>query len=276
MYLARLTNRNIISTAEYDFTSDIFCIDPNCSAKVIFVEKSVDRAAHFRTTGKGESIHSEECGFFKELDFKEKLSLVSAYQEENIAQNVREHSIRLNLNKLDPDYVPREAPNGSSNPKEATEIDKDTIKEPSSTPQSISSLKTIKKLFNSVEPDLLASIILNVKGQKVPLSQIIREPHQAHELLWSDKDLPIQYFIFGHVTKIINRDKVKFINLNTEGIERPFTLVIFDKYLKYFELNDADLLHKDILACGFLKKNNYGDKEGTELIIKSSKFVEVF
>lgn len=276
MFSARLEDKRIITTSEYDHASEIFCIDKNCDATVIFIAQTPDKAAHFKTTGKGSSVHHENCGYAVERDFKSKLELVSSYQKENIKQNVREFPVRLDFNKLDPDYVARNITRSESaegNP--AEELDKSNFKDLTPTPKTISSLKSIKRLFKTVEPDLLASIVINVKGVKIPLSEIICTPEAAHDMLWNDLDQKITYFVHGHITKIVNREKVKYITLQTEAVEHPMTLVIFDKYLKHFEHNDKDILFKDILACGYLKKNEFGNKQGTEMILKSSKYLEV-
>lgn len=276
MYSARLGNNKIITSNNYDFKSKIYCMDPSCKASVIYVEKSALKAAHFKTTGKGDSIHKDDCIYVSARDFKNTLSLVTTFQKENISQNVRDHVIQLNLNKLDPDYTARGIErSGAASEADVDELDKDKLKEPTTTPKSISSLKTLTKLFKTTEPDLLASIIINVKGNKIPISELICSAEEAHDTLWGDHIYEVQYFVHGVISKIINRDKVKFINLESDNLSHPVTLVIFDKYLKHFSYNDKDLLQKEVLACGFLKKNEYGGKQGTEIIIKSSKFVEV-
>lgn len=276
MYSAKLSNGKIVTTSNYDLQSTLYCMDKTCKANVIYVAKSELKAAHFKTTGKRDSVHKDNCIYVNKHDFKETLKLVSTFQKENIEQNVRDHVIQLNLNKLDPDYVSRGIERtGAAAHKEIEELEKDTLKEPVTTPKSISSLKTLTKLFKTAEPDLLASIIISVKGNKIPISELICNTSDAHDTLWGDSIYQVQYFVHGVVSKIINREKVKYINLESENSSNPVTLIIFDKYLKHFTYNDKDLLNKEILACGFLKKNEFGGNQGTEIIIKSAKFVEI-
>lgn len=100
MYSARLSNEKIVTTSNYDMQSILYCMDKECKANVIYVEQSELKAAHFKTTGKGNSVHTEHCIYVNKRNFKETLELVSTFQKENIEQNVRDHITQLNLNKL--------------------------------------------------------------------------------------------------------------------------------------------------------------------------------
>lgn len=274
MHSALLENDKVVSAKSYDphiHGYAIRCIDTHCHAPVIFVSESGEVAAHFKTTGKNDSIHNAACGFAKKLTFQESVSKVQEYQDNLRKHGLREIPVKLNLDKLDPDIPKREAPEeGEKKEKKKQEIDEKLLKDKNETPKSISSLKTIKKLFTSVEPDLLAGIMVRVKGHTIPISQIICTQDLAHKLLWNDESLNVPYFIHGQVSRFIKRDKVWYIVFKGE----IFTLVIFEKHFKYFQYKEGDLLDKEILAVGYLKKNDFKDKQLSEMVIKSSDYIE--
>ena len=156
--------------------------------------------------------------------------------------------------------------------KKAKDPNEVKIKQESSTPNSISTLKAIVKLLTSYEPDTLATILVSVKGRKIPLSQIVISHDKAHELAWSGlADDSLSYFVYGRINKVIRREKVYYINF--EAINNVvFSLVVFDKYFKYFTYKDEQLVGKNVLAYGFrLKKNEFKGKNTSELVVKSNK-----
>lgn len=274
MHSALLANNKVVTAKNYDVDvhgHSIRCIDSHCNVPVIFIAAGDGLTAHFKTTGRNDSIHRDGCGFAKKLTFHETVAKVQQYQDHLKSHGLREIPIKLNFDKIDPDKPQREAPEvGEKKDKPEKEIDESLLKDKESTPKSISSLKTIKKLFASVEPDLLAGILVKVKGHSIPISQIICSQERAHELLWTDKALNVPYFIHGRVVRFIKREKVWYIAL--EGT--LFTIVIFEKHFKHFPYKEADLIDKEILAVGHLKKNDYQGKQRSEMVIKSSDYIE--
>ncbi len=278
MHSAILSNGKLITAKEYEADRHgivLSCMDPTCNVPVHYVKGDVLNTPHFKTSGKANSIHRESCGFAKKLTFKDTVFKVNEYQETLRAQGIREFVVKLNMDKLDPDYIPKEV-NRSGSEKEAIpppEIDQKLLKEKPETPSSLSSLKSIKKLYQSVSPDLLASIVISIKGNQIPISKLICHYDMAHYLFWKGNTYEVPYFVYGVVENVIRREKVWFINLTSETYF--FTLVIFEKYFKHFTYRDEDLINKEILAMGFLRKNEYTkDKPSTEMIIKSDKYIE--
>ncbi|MGN7299460.1 hypothetical protein ACTHPV_19975 [Ferdinandcohnia sp. SAFN-114] len=169
---------------------------------------------------------------------------------------------------------------------ESKEVEKDTeqkkkkdpsevkIKQDNETPASIGSLKSVVKLLTSYEPDILSGILVNVKGKKVPISSIIVDQVKAHELLWANELIDNSgYFVYGTVDAVLRREKVIYINFKPVNNVK-FSLVLFDKYFKFFTYKDESLIGKTILVYGFLKKNIYKDKNTNELQIRSDKYIE--
>jgi len=65
-----LHNEKIVSADEYVLEingSRIYCLDKKCRAPVIYVPMSEKRGAHFKTTGKSDSRHATNCGFYEPL-----------------------------------------------------------------------------------------------------------------------------------------------------------------------------------------------------------------
>lgn len=199
---------------------------------------------------------------------------VAEFQQEyaSLKQGLKENVIRLNLNKLDPDYEAKTVERGKKkegpvNPNEVK------VKQENTMPKSISSLKSLVKLINSYEPDVLATILINVKGNKVPLSQIILSHEQAHELLWSNRIIDsFSYFVYGTVDNVKRLPKVYYINFKPVN-NILFSLVVFDKYFKYFTYTDEQLIGKTILAWGVLRCNTYQEKNTSEMHIKSNQYL---
>jgi hypothetical protein len=273
MLTAKLHNGKIVSSLEYSgelHGSRIFCLDSNCKAPLIFVSGNETRTAHFKTSGKGESIHKSGCGFYQPLDFMESINKVKEYQQQGILNDIKEIVIRLSMNRIDPDKekssVEREK--GKKDPNELK------VKNDSLTPQLITSVKGVVKLLTEFEPDILSSIIINVGGgRKVPISEIIINQEQAHEMLWKDELLKdVGYFVFGKVAKIIKRERVKFVVFEETNV--PFTIVIFQKHWNEFSYTESQLIGKDVLVYGHLRKNEFQDKQLTEIIIKSDRYLE--
>lgn len=207
------------------------------------------------------------------MSFEESIQKVQEYQQELLGQGVKENVIRLNLNKLDPDYVKPEIEREEKKKKvkDPTEI---KVKQESETPNSISSLKSIVKLFSTYEPDVLSSILINVKGKKIPISQLILSTEQAHNLLWNGESIDkLSYFVYGTVENIIRREKVYYVNFHKVN-NILFSLVVFDKYFKHFTYSDESLIGKQILAWGGLAKNTFNDKNTTIMAIKSNSYIE--
>lgn len=279
MHSAVLPNGKIVTAIEYEYERHgaiFYCMDHSCKVPVHFVKgDGTNIAPHFKTSGKGESIHTSSCGFTKKLTFEETVEKVEEYQAFIQAQGLREFVVKLNMDKLDPDYVPKEVNRAPAEKEKEPpqEIDEKLLKEKSETPSSLSSLKSIKKLFQSVSPDLLASIIISIKGNRIPISKIICYYEKAHELLWKNATLDVPYFVYGKVEKVIRREKVWYITLHSQRYY--FTLIIFERYFKHFTYRDEDLLDKEILAMGYLRKNDYQkDSQSTEMVIKSDKYIE--
>lgn len=280
MNSALLSNGKIITAKEYKpdiHGVRIHCFDKSCNAPVFFISEKANLAAHFKTSGRGESVHTLSCGFYQKLSFQESVDKVSEYQQSLQDNGIKEIIIRMNLNGIDPDYEARtiEREQKEENKKNETEVKVKDDKEP---PQSISSLRSVKKLFTTYEPDILASIIISIKGKKVAISELIRSYKNAHRALWADEiqqNLP--YFVHGVIEKIIRRDKVWYINFSAED-NYYFSLVVFERYFKHFTYKDEELIGKEILAVGYLKKNQYSKeekgKQATEMTIKSNKYIE--
>jgi len=276
MQTALLANGQVIQAKDY--IPDVhgvrlFCIDQSCRVPVIYVQGNQNTVPFFKTTGKGDSIHKESCGFFRKLSFQETLKKVTEYQQNLQGKGIKEVVVRMNLHTLDPDYqkktVHRETKEKTDDPSKVK------VKNENDTPQTISSLRSVTKLF-TYEPDILAGIIVSIQGKKIPISELIRSYEDSHRALWSDelnKNLP--YFIHGKIEKVIRREKVWYFNFPIIEDNHYFSLVVFDSHFKYFSYKDEDLLGKEILAYGFLRKNSYREgKFSTEMIIKSDKFID--
>lgn len=268
-------NGSVVTAREYSkevHGNRLFCIDSGCKVPVIHIPESENKAAYFKTTGKNDSKHATGCGFSKPLTFEESVKKVEEYQGELFEKGITEKVIRVNLNKLDPDYEPREV--NKENAKKKKDPEEVKIKSENATPSSIGSLKSIVKLMTSHEPDILSSILVNVKGKKIPISSLIVDQKKAHNLLWSEKSFPyIGYFVYGKVESVLRRQKVIYINFSLKD-NVPFSLVIFDKYFKHFNYTDSELEGKNILAWGILRKNTFQEKNNTEMAIKSDGYIE--
>ena len=242
MHSALLPNGKMINARDYDSKlhgTRIVCMDPTCRAPVIFVQKSNDVSPYFKTTGKHESKHAETCGFYKTLSFTETIDKISEYQDAFLNEGLAENIVRLNLNRLDPDYESRTAERDQSKEKDSSEI---KIKDKNETPKSISSLKTLVRVLTSNEPDVLSSIIVQVRGMKIPISSLVVNQARAHEVCWNDTVLSqFNYFVYGEVDKILRRDKVIYINFKPVN-QVLFSIVIFDKYFPHFTFKDEELL----------------------------------
>lgn len=273
MFSALLQNGKIITAIEYnkEVHGDLKCID--CKVPVIFVPTSESSHAHFKTTGKNESKHSSLCGFAKPLSFEESIQKVGEYQSTLLESGIKENVIRLSLHTLDPDYIKKEIEREQKDDDKHKNPSEIKVKQDSEVPNTIGSLKAVVKLLTQNEPDILSSILINVKGKKIPLSQILVSPKKAHELLWSGQPLEnINYFVYGTIEKVQRRDKVYYINFTQEdGVS--FSLVVFQKYFKHFTYSDELLIGKKVLTWGGLKKNDFQDKQTTEMVIKSDKYI---
>ncbi|MDC3424393.1 hypothetical protein NC797_07715 [Aquibacillus sp. 3ASR75-11] len=276
MNSAILHNGQVITAREYNTDvhgTRLFCIDKSCKVPVIFVPGNENVSPYFKTTGKHDSKHNEGCGFYKPLTFVESVKKVEEYQGDLLDKGMKETLVRINLNKLDPDYESKVAEREQSDKKkqDPSEV---KIKQDNETPSSISSLKSIVKLMVSYEPDVLSSILVNVKGQKVPISSLIVDQEKAHNLLWKEEMLPkVGYFVYGVVDAILRRERVIYINFKPVN-NVLFSLMVFDRYFKHFTYTDEELMGKNILAWGHLSKNTYNDKNTTEMAIKSDKYIE--
>ncbi|WP_214483766.1 hypothetical protein [Bacillus sp. SM2101] len=275
MNTALLHNGEIITAKEYDESTNgsrIYCIDKNCRAPLIHVVKTQNKSEHFKTTGKGESKHKQKCGFYEPLDLLESVAKVKEYQED-LGDNMNETLIRLNMNRIDPDHESKAVERGKKDKKDdSTKI---KVKQDNDTPASISSVKSVVKLITEYEPDILASILVNVGGgYKIPISELVVKHIDAHKMLWEDRVFDVGYFVYGKVANMIKRDKVQYINFDEEqGV--AFTIVLFQKYWHEFNYSNEELVGKHVMVYGHLRKNEYQGKRETEMIIKSDKYVEV-
>lgn len=277
MNTALLHNGNVVAAKEYNAETHgnrLYCVDQSCkNVPVIYMPGTENVTPYFKTTGKGDSKHSEQCGFYRTLDFVESVKKVEEYQGDLLEKGMKETILRINLNRLDPEYESKTVEKDASKEqkKDPSEI---KVKQTNETPASISSLKSIVKLMTSYEPDVLSSILVNIKGQKVPISSLIVDQEKAHELIWSEAILPnTSYFIYGEVENVIRLEKVIFIAFKPIN-NVPFSLVIFDRFFRHFTYSDSELKGKKVLAWGYLRKNTYQDKNTTEMAIKSNKYIE--
>lgn len=275
MLTAKLHNGKIVSSLEYnsgEHGSRIFCMDKSCNAPLIFVSGNETRVAHFKTSGKGDSVHLSNCGFYQPLDLVQSISKVKEYHQDGVQENMKEVLIRLSMGRIDPD---KETSTGEreKGKKDTNEV---KVKNDSLTPQTISSVKGVVKLLTEFEPDVLSSILINVGGgRKLPISDLIINQEQAHEMLWKDEMLKnVGYFVYGKVANMVKREKVMYINFEEKDV--PFTVVIFQQYWKDFSYTEKQLMGKDVLVYGHLRKNDYQDKKLTEITIKSDKYLENF
>lgn len=275
MLTAKLHTGKIVSALEYNLDvhgSRIYCMDKTCNAPLIFVRENDGRAAHFKSSGKGESKHQSACGFYQPLDLIGSISKVKEYQQDRVQDDMKEIVIRLSMNRIDPDKETStiEREKGNKDPNSIK------VKNDSLTPQSISSVKGVVKLLTEYEPDILSSILINVGGgRKVPIAELIINQERAHEMLWNDEMLKdTGYFVYGKVAKMIKREKVMYINFEEKDV--PFTVVIFQQYWNDFSYSEKQLIGKDVLVYGHLRKNDYQDKQLTEIIIKSDKYLDTF
>jgi hypothetical protein len=284
MLTALLQNGKIIHASEYSETKHGFslrCIDPACGAPVIYVGEGVREdkkrtSAYFKTVGKDiDSKHKPSCGFFEPLEVVDAIEKIALYQSSILeSEGVPKQIINLNLKRLDPDYVAKE-PNDRREKTEDKE-DKVKVKDDRETPGTIGSLKNIVKLLTSYEPDVLASIYLNVGGgRKLPLSHVVMGPERAYDLLWQDQSIPrMNYFVYGKIVEVTKLEKVMYLDFTIDDEERPFTVVIFADYFKYFHYEKNELIDKDFLVYGELRKNTYNNISKGQIIIKSGDYLE--
>ncbi|WP_240420295.1 hypothetical protein [Paenibacillus periandrae] len=277
MRTALLTDGTLIHADDYNESIhvNILCLDKSCKAPLIYVPKSEKASSHFKTIGKNsESKHSATCGFYQPLDIVESIEKVTEYQSDIIqASSIKKTIISLNMRRLDPEHEP------AKTDKEQLDNEKDSdnikIKEKSENLSSISSLKSVVKLMVQYEPDLLSTIFFNIgSGRKIPLSNMILSQERAHQLLWSDEIFrEIGYFVYGRISEIKKREKVMYISLEKVN-DIPFTIVIFEKHFKFFKISEDKLIEKDVLIYGILRKNDYQERNTTEIVIKSDKYIE--
>lgn len=273
MNAARLQDGTIIAAKDYspaEHGLSICCMDIACQVPVHFVQET-KKVPFFKTSGKGESVHKELCAFASKMTFERSLFKVTQFQRE-LQNKVDPIMVRLNTNKLDPDYVPKSVEREGNNKEvDARELKvKDDSPKP---PQTVSSLKSLKKLFQTADPDLLASICITYNGHKIPITELISDHFIAAKKLWQGTSLNIPYFIHGEITRIVRLDKVWYFNMGDEVY--PFTLVVFEKYFKHFSYTDEELLNRNILVMGRLKKNEFNqDKLVTEMVIKADSYIE--
>lgn len=279
MQSAITTEGKVVTAKAYDekiHGTHIVCMDKSCNVPVHFIPGTKDINPYFRTSGKGDSVHAVDCGFAKKLSFQESVAKVSEYQTSIKEQGIREFVVRLNMDSLDPDYKTKvvERKQSEPNEREPDELGEDALKEEKATPKSIGSLKSVKKLFTTVEPDLLASIIVTTKGKYIPISELIRAYDSAHTALWEDEIIDVPYFIHGVIDRVIRRKKVWYINFVPKD-NVYFSLIVFDKHFNLFTLKDDELVGKEVLAFGMLKKNTFDkEKKRTEMVIKTNKYIE--
>lgn len=279
MQSALLPNGNVVTAKAYDESLHgvrIACMDRSCRVPVSFIPGSRELVPHFRTSGKGASVHTDSCGFAKKLTFQETVAKVGEYQSSIQEQGIREFIVRLNMNSIDPDFTSNVIERNPGEPKEKQmeELDKEALKDDKPTPQSIGSLRSVKKLFTTVEPDLLASIIVTIKGKRIPISELIRPYDLAHEALWKDETLDVPYFIHGVIDRVIRREKVWYINFKALD-DGYFSLIVFDRHFHHFTLKDDELIGKDVLAFGTLRKNTFKESiQSTEMVIKTNQYIE--
>lgn len=276
MNAARLQDGAIIAAKDYcpsEHGVAIYCMDVACQVPVHFVQKS-KKAAFFKTTGKGDSVHKDLCAFATKMTFERSLLKVAQFQRE-IKSKVETVFMKINIDKLDPDYIPKTinrtgtTSTGGSSSRELIVTDDSNKK-----PQAVSTLKNLKKLFQTEEPDYLASIYANYNGYKLPITELISDQYLAAKKLWQGTALNVPYFIYGEITKIVKLEKVWYFNMG-ESSSSPFTLVVFEKYFKYFTYTEEELLNRPILVTGRLKKNDFKKGEfATEMIIKANSFIE--
>ncbi|UXJ71368.1 hypothetical protein [Lysinibacillus fusiformis] len=273
MNAARLQDGTIIVAKDYSPEThglEIYCMDIACRAPVHFVQEG-KKVSFFKTSGKGESVHKELCAFAGKMTFERSLFKVTQFQQE-LKSQVDPIMVRLNTNKLDPDYVPRSVEREGNN----KEVDARELKisnDSPKPPQTVSSLKSLKKLFQTADPDLLASIFISYNGHKLPITDLISDQYLAAKKLWQGTSLNVNYFIHGEVTSIVRLDKVWYFNMGDDRF--PFTLVVFEKYFEHFTYTDEDLLNRTILVMGRLKKNDFNkDKFVTEMVIKADAYIE--
>ncbi len=275
MQTAFLSNGSIVNANEYSAEKHghrVLCIDRACKSPVIHVPASENNVAHFKTTGKNDSRHVKGCGFYESLDAVDSIEKLGEYQEDLLGKGIKETLLRINMNRIDPDYesksVDREKKDQDKKEKEIK------VKDENQPPQSISSVKSVVKLLTSYEPDILASVLVSVPGgRKVPLSDVVVNQEKAHQLLWDGELMPTGYFVYGRIKNVSTREKVKYINFEPVN-ETTFTLVLFQKYWKHFTYSEEQLRGKDVLVFGELRKNDYNDKNQTEMIIKSEKYMD--
>lgn len=279
MRTAILAGGKIVHADEYDEAMhgfEIFCMDKSCRSPLIFVPKTEKAVSHFKTIGKNsESKHKPTCGFYQPLDVIESIEKVGEYQKEIIQNSsVKKVLISLNMKKIDPDYETKPVDKETVESKNPPE-DKVKVKETNENPATISSLKSIVKLMAQHEPDLLSTIYFNVGGgRKIPISSMVMNQERAHQALWNEESLrETGYFVYGKIQEVIHREKVKYIKMEKmNGVS--FTIVIFEKHFKFFKLADTQLKDKDILVYGILRKNIFQEKNETEIVIKSDKYIE--
>lgn len=278
MHSALVGKGNVVAADSYDESIhgiQINCMDKNCKVPVFFIKGTTGIKAHFKTSGKGDSVHKENCGFAKPLSFQDSVSKVGEYQGKIIEDNTRQIIIRLSMNEIDPDYEKKTVERNSlDKDKQKSELDEDVLKVSKETPTSIGSLKSVKKLFTTVSPDILAGIYLSIKGKKIPISNLIRNFEEASEALWNGETDEVPYFIHGKIERVTRREQVWFISF-TKTEKGYFSLVVFDRHFHHFTYKDDELIGKEVLAYGYLKKNEYRkDQQSTEMIIKSNRYIE--
>jgi hypothetical protein len=278
MLTAILSNGKIIHANEYigqrhGFT--LLCIDAKCRAPVIHVAQSERAAAHFKTVGRGdnEARHKDTCGFYEPLDFIGAVEKTHEYHKAVLEnENVPKQIVTLSLKLLDPDYVTKE---GEKNEKKKQESDKVKLKDDKESPGVITSLKNVVKLLTSYEPDVLATLYFNIGGgRKLPMSHVVLSPIRAYETLWEDRTIRgLHYFVYGKIQDVRKLEKVMYIDLIKEN-DHPFTIVVFADYYKHFKYEPSEIINKDVLIYGELRKNEYNGAKKTEIIIKTSKYLE--
>ncbi|MQL53631.1 hypothetical protein GFC01_15440 [Desulfofundulus thermobenzoicus] len=278
MQNALLPNGKIINAKEYDqliHGEKLFCV--SCKKPVIYVGSDQgNREPFFKTTGRGESIHKEDCKERRTLIIFDSLKTINKYTTD-MSKMDSEDKYLIKL-----DFAPdnkEQIPHGSideideSHPKKKFTYAYKYSKKRSTLPKRITSLSQIARLLKN-KPEDLSRITFTQQGELFSFTDIVIDQDKATEIALGNKYTNIDFIIYGVVRSVIKTEKVMFVNLDTQDGLKPFDIFVFAGDFKWFTLTKEQLEGKPILARGKIKFNERYNK--AEMRVRFNKQIYVF
>lgn len=282
MQNALLPNGEIVNAREYDVRKHgdvIMC--PHCKARVIYVHSS-NTEPHFKTTGRSPDFtHKQDCPHVRKiLQIVDTIKKLRKYTTDLSDATSRQQQIIIDIQPLFKQLNTGPTPKGpiteipNSHPKKQFDYAmryKDAIELPV---KQINSLKTIAKLIKDNCIEKLASTFFLVNEKQLRISDVIIDQNTANRICRTGDIENIPYIVYGTIRSVARREKVMFLNFDTQDGAAPFTAYVFARHFNNFSYTQEEILKKFVLLLGFIKPNSkYGY---AEMELKSEKQMYVF